>query len=931
MKRFIYSLIGLAISACALAQPNPDDFFISGYVTDPNTGNAVSGNTVCVYSDTSNQNNVVFYQCTTTNSNGYYAINVPNGSVTGPNVTYIVYTWDCQNHYMDTTVINGQGTINSANVNFAACDSNSTYCLADFVWNHGFAGGVFFTYTGSNNATSYHWDFGDGATSALQDPSHTYPNTGGPWVATLTIATASGCSSTAFDTIWSNGSTGNCNASFTYSTTPVGGVAFNYNGTNNPNQTYSWSFGDGSSSSQQNPTHFYNSNGPWIVCLTINDSSGCSSTFCDTVGSNSQPTCSADFTMQIDSSNGVYVVTLQSTSIGTGPISYNWWVDGSQYSGSSVVHTFPNHGIYGICLDITTADSCYSYLCDTLYLNTGSGNNCNANFQYSLSSSGTVQFYSSGNNNWVYSWDFGDNHASTVPNPVHQYNAPGTYMVCLTVGDPATGCSATYCDTITVGSGSGNNCHANFYAVPDSITLPPQTSNSIFFYDNSTGTPSYWHWDFGDNTTSSQQNPVHTYNSPGTYYVCLTIANFGSNCTSTYCDTVVVGNGQTGPCLASFSYSLNPNGGVNFHGYANQNSVQYQWTFGDGSSGTGQNPHHVYSNPGTYTVCLTVYNNNGCQDTYCSQVSYGNNSSGFCIAGEVNAGTPNQRADYALVYLISYDSQTNTLTAIDTAMVDSAGYFAFCQVPGGQYLVKAALTPNSVYYANYMPTYYGNSLFWNHAQYVTASPVYPFITINLIAGNNPGGPGFVGGDVTQGANKTNGPGDPLESVQVLLLDMNDNPVTYAYTNAQGQFEFPNIAYGTYKVHPEVTGINTIPAIVTIDANTPSVSDIHLYQGTAEISTGIAQAITPELNASDIYPNPTADEAFITFELTKPADVNIRIYTATGQLVSDRMAQLGEGVQQVEINTDDLRGGIYFVQFTESEGLFNLNKQMILTK
>lgn len=1095
MKRLVYSLIALAISACAIAQPNPNDFFVSGYVTDPNTGNAVNGQTVCIYADTSNQSNVVFYHCTTTNANGYYSISVPNGSLTGPNVTYIVYTWDCQNHYMDTTVINGQGSIDNATVNFMACDSTSSYCQADFVWNHGFNGGVFFTYTGTTNALSYYWNFGDGTTSTLQDPSHYYPTTGGPWVATLTISTASGCTSTAYDTIWAGVS--NCQASFSYNATPNGVVGFSYNGTNGNNTSYAWDFGDGSTSSVANPTHTYNGIGPWVACVTITTNTGCTSTFCDTVGFNSPPTCHADFTMQVDSSNGVYVVTLQSTSTGTGPLSYNWWVNGAQYSGSSVVHTFANSGDYGICLDITTADSCISYMCDTLFLNTGSGNNCNAYFQYSQNPNGGFQFYTNGNNSWdyiwdfgdnfvsyssspthyynapgtyivcltvvdsatnctatycdsivvyptsnncqanftvqvdssngvyvvtlqststgtspiaynwwvdghqyssssvvhtfanqgnyivcldittadscynsvcdtlflstgsgnncnaqfqynisgsgtvyftsssnnnlIYSWDFGDNTSATVPNPSHQYNAQGTYMVCLTVNDPSSGCSATYCDTITVGSGSGNNCHANFQAAPDSITLPPLTSNTIFFYDLSTGTPSYWHWDFGDGSSSSSQNPVHTYNSPGIYYVCLTIANFGSNCTSSICDTVVVGNGQTGPCQASFSHSLSPNGGVNFHGYANQNAVQYQWTFGDGSSGTGQNVNHVYASPGTYTVCLTVYNNNGCQDTYCAQVSYGNNSSGFCIAGEVNAGTPNQRADAGLVYLISYDSQTNTLTAIDTAIVDSAGYFSFCQVPGGQYLVKAALTPNSVYYSNYLPTYYGNSLFWNYAQYVTASTVYPFITINLIAGNNPGGPGFVGGDVTQGANKTNGPGDPLESVQVMLLDMNDNPITYVYTDAQGQFSFPDIAYGTYKVYPEVTGINTIPAIVTIDGNTQSITDIHLYQGTTEISTGIASAITEELKASDIYPNPTANEAFITFELTKPADVNIRIYTTTGQLVSDQMTQLGEGIQKVEIKTDDLNGGIYFVQFTEIEGLFNLNKQMILTK
>lgn len=930
MKKLIYTLFALVISTLAIAQPNPDDFFISGYVTDPNTGNAVSGHTVCVYADTSNQGNVVFYGCDTTNSNGYYSITVPNGSVTGPNVSYIVYTSDCNNAYLDTTVINGQGSINSAQVDFSVCSSNNL-CQADFSWTYGFAGGVFFNYTGTNNASSYYWDFGDGNTSALQNPSHTYTSNG-PFGVILVITTNGGCSSTAYDSVY-GGVTTNCQASFTYNVTPSGVVAFSYNGTNLGGQSYLWDFGDGSTSTLANPSHFYNGFGPFVACVTMSDTFGCSSTFCDTVFFGNPTTCQANFSLQIDSSNSVYVVTLQDNSTGNGPLTYNWWVDGSNYSTSNVTHTFATPGIYGVCLSITTADSCTSYLCDTLYLGTGgSGNNCNAYFQHSLNPNGSVQFYSSGSNNQSYYWDFGDNSSSSSANPSHQYNGPGTYYVCLTVNDPSSGCSATHCDTVVVGPNT-NNCQANFVAVPDSITLPPLPSNVYFFYDQSSGSPSYWHWDFGDNTTSSQQNPVHTYSSPGIYYVCLTIANLGSNCTSTYCDTVVVGNNQTGPCVASFTHSLNPNGGVYFQGYANQNAVQYQWSFGDGTSGSGQYINHVYSNPGTYTVCLTVFNNSGCQDTYCAQVSYGNNNSGYCMSGNVNAGTPNQPVDYALVYLISYDSQTNMLTAVDTTLADSSGYFSFCQIPAGQYLVKAALTPNSVYYSNYLPTYYGNSLFWDYATEVTVGGfVYPNVTINLIGGNNPGGPGFIGGDVTQGANKTNGPGDPIESVLVMLLDMNDDPIGYTYTNAQGQFSFSNLAYGTYKVYAEVPGLNTIPAVVTIDANTQQIDNIHIFQSTTELSTGIENTLDDTgLMMSDIYPNPSASEAFITIELTRQVDVTVNVYTTTGQLASSELLQLGAGSQQVEINTTGLNDGIYFVQFTESEGMFNVNKRMVLTK
>lgn len=937
MKKLVYSLFAMLLALAAYAQPNPDDLFISGYVTEQNSGQAMNGAQVCVVADSTNSPNFNFYQCVTTNSNGYYSVTIPNGSLTGPNISFYVYTWDCNNSIIDTIVVNAQGSIDShTNVDFQVCQNNTTTCQADFVYNHGFNGGVFFTYTGTpNNPSSYFWDFGDGTTSTQQDPSHYY-NGNGPWVAQLTITTSGGCTSTVMDTVWD--SSGLCQASFTYNTFPSGVVAFSYNGTNQNNQTYQWSFGDGSSSNSPNPTHTYTSSGPYSVCVTITDTTNnCTSTYCDSVVFGNTSSCQANFSVSVDSSlSGLYLITLTDQSVGN-VLSYDWWVDGASYSTQNVTHTYQGQGIIGVCLTIQTADSCTSYLCDTLYLGTGNGNgnNCQASFQYSGNPSGDFQFYgSSGVNSAFYYWDFGDGTTSTQQNPTHTYNGNGTYTVCLTVSDSANQCSSTYCDSVSVGSGNSGGCQAYFQAYPDSSSLPPFTSNVVYFSDLSSGNPSYWSWDFGDNTTSNQQHPIHTYNNPGTYTVCLTIANLGSNCFDTYCTTVTIDTNSTGGCQAYFNSSLSLNGQINFYGYSGQNSAQYVWSFGDGSSGSGQNVTHSYNAPGTYTACLTVYGSSGCTDTYCAQVSYGTNTSGYCISGTVSAGTPNYPADYGLVYLITYNSQTNELTAVDTTTIDSSGFYSFCNVSAGQYLIKAALTPNSVYYSNYLPTYYGNSLFWDYGQYVQVGPnlTYPYAPITLIAGNNPGGPGFVGGDVTQGANKTSGPGDPIESVLVMLLDLNDDPVAYTYTNAQGQFQFADLAYGTYKVHAEVPGLPTYPAIVTVDADNESYSNIHIYQNTSEVTTGVIEyGNDREVRISEIYPNPTNGQAFITFELMEATDVTINVFGSTGQLVSSQTVQLGASSNQVEIATDNLNQGLYFVQFTEVNGQFSFNKQMVVNK
>lgn len=935
MKKLLYSLFAVFLAIGAYAQPNPDDLFISGYVTDESTGQALGGVQVCVLSDSSNIN-FYFYECATTNSNGYYSITVPNGSVTGPNINYYVYTWDCNNAVVDTTVANMQGSVDAIPVDFSICHNNQT-CQADFLYTYGFSGGVFFTYTGSpNTPSSFYWDFGDGSTSTLQDPSHYY-NSQGPWLVQLTITTSSGCTSTVMDTIWGSGNN-LCDASFTYNTTPAGVVGFSYNGTNLNSQTYQWSFGDGSASNLPNPTHTYTGSGPYVVCVTISDSvNNCTSTYCDTVVLNNTSFCQADYVISVDSStSGIYVLTLTDQSVGN-VVSYDWWVDGASYSSQNVVHTYQGQGIIGVCLTIETADSCTSYLCDTVYLGTGNGNNCQANFQYiidSVPSGGNlVSFYgSSGVNGAFYYWDFGDGQTSYSQNPDHIYSSNGVYLVCLTVTDSINQCSSTYCDSVSLGGNGNVNCQANFQAIQDSVNV---FGNVVYFNDLSSGSPSYWSWDFGDNTTSNQQNPTHTYSNPGTYTVCLTIANLGSNCFDTYCAAVVIDTvGSGNNCQANYTYSTNPGGGITFFGSAGTNSAQYLWSFGDGSSGSGQTVTHNFNAPGTYTVCLTVYGPSGCSDTYCGQVSYGTNTSGYCISGTVSAGTPNYPADYGLVYLITYDSQTNLLTAVDTTTLDSAGFYVFCDIPAGEYLIKAALTPNSIYYSNFLPTYYGNSLFWDYAQSVQVGPnlTFPYAPITLIAGNNPGGPGFIGGDVTQGANKTSGPGDPVESVLVMLLDINDDPIAYTYTNAQGEFQFANVAYGTYKVYAEVTGLPTYPAIVTVDANNVSFSNIHIYHNTNEITTGVIELDNNKVvRISEIYPNPTNGDAFINFELMEAAEVTINVFSATGQLVSSETVQLGVNANQVEIDTDNLNRGLYMVKFTEINGQFSFNKQMVITK
>jgi len=217
-------------------------------------------------------------------------------------------------------------------------------------------------------------------------------------------------------------------------------------------------------------------------------------------------------------------------------------------------------GISVTSIYIFTNDLCTYGIHDTLIQSPGSqvyadfeicvdstpGSECQADFYYiddSLANL-TVQFFdqsTSVNPITSWSWSFGDGTGSGEQYPVHTYGSAGTYNVCLTIESEYAGamCTDTYCMDVVVQNGGGNDCFADFYYTIDSVG---GDYTVIHFYDLSTplGSIDSWYWDFGDGNTSTEQNPVHTFNASGEYYVCLTITADSGFCTSTYCELVYV-------------------------------------------------------------------------------------------------------------------------------------------------------------------------------------------------------------------------------------------------------------------------------------------------------------------------------------------------------------------------------------------------------
>lgn len=232
------------------------------------------------------------------------------------------YKWiDCNNGYVYilgetnqtfTALTSGNYTVEitlngcidtSSCINIDICNNNSNYIYTD----NG-NGNYSFTNTSTGNFNQTHWAFGDGNTSTLTNPNHTF-TTNGTYVVVLAIndsTTASPCIDYFIDTVIVIGlsSTTPCVAGYAVYPDTINGGLIVVNSSTGSNLTYNWDFGDGNTSTLQNPSHTYTNSGPFNLCLIVNDGSGCTDMYCDSIGQNGVVfKGAAGFTINVISSN----------------------------------------------------------------------------------------------------------------------------------------------------------------------------------------------------------------------------------------------------------------------------------------------------------------------------------------------------------------------------------------------------------------------------------------------------------------------------------------------------------------------------------------------------------------------------------------------------------------------------------------------------
>ncbi len=549
---------------------------------------------------------------------------------------------NCPQTYDPVCVLTpNDGIIEFINVCFAACEG---YSPSDFV-DCGLACQVYFDFTQDANdyltftfaesdfSTSpiitWAWDFGDGTTGSTANPTHTYDQSG-TYEVTLSIMHENGCSSTysafvnAFDGNPCNcptdydpvcvatpnggiieypnecmaicdGFTPNlfvqcdsttydyCDAMFCYESDIDNALAVSFHDFSFSFSTitgWAWDFGDGATSTEQNPTHTYADYGVYSVSLTITTADGCSSEITMEVWLDDNAPCNCPATYDpvcVETPNGEI---------------FQFW-------------NTCEAECYGFT-DFVVCDSLPQNDCDAIfgYYQDFLSNDLAVNFEdYSYSSSPIT----------AWAWDFGDGTSSTDQNPTHTYTTAGEYTVTLTI--TSDNCTSSFEEVVFVGDFTFPDCQAFFWPFPDSAG----TDLTYQFIDFSLGNPDTWAWDFGDGTTSTAQNPLHTYATAGTYTVSLSIS--GANCQSSFelvldtDDFFVSPNDPTSDNVqALFTPIIDlASNAVYFKNQSTSttNITEITYNFGDGQEATAENVQHTFPAKKAYNVTMHVKNATG--------------------------------------------------------------------------------------------------------------------------------------------------------------------------------------------------------------------------------------------------------------------------------------------------------------------------------
>ncbi|MBN8837905.1 MAG: PKD domain-containing protein [Sphingobacteriia bacterium] len=469
---------------------------------------------------------------------------------------------------------------------------------------------------------TYAWNFGDGSMAQDINPSHTYAAYG-PKTVRLLLTTDHGCTDSASQSVKTN----EVVAAFTLGSVAqqcAAGNRFvftNASHTESPALNYSWSFGDGGSSSATNTSYSFASNGTYTVKLIARVTGmDCTDSTTQTVTVWKMPKANFAVNPASACNNKTFAFKDTANNSGVNILTYAWsFGDGTSASVAEPSHTYTTFGTKTVQLLVVSDKGCKDSVVQTVATNqTVAAFNylsaiaqCLKGNRFLLSNTSFSESAS-----LSYNWNFGDGQISTQLNPDHVYATAGNYTIRLIAKVNGTDCADTIAKAVSV--------YANPQAAINANTIGNCNNRSFRFTSGNNSSDLIYGWNFGDGTGSYEANPSHSYTNFGSNTVTLIVTN-SNGCKDTAVQTITTQQIQASfavnpssiQCVKNNQFSF-----VNTSTASGSNAMLYSWSLGENDQATTVNVNKSFKQAGSYAVRLIAkIPSNGCADTVTRNVT----------------------------------------------------------------------------------------------------------------------------------------------------------------------------------------------------------------------------------------------------------------------------------------------------------------------
>ncbi len=458
------------------------------------------------------------------------------------------------------------------------------------------------------------WDFDDGTTANIQNPAHSFVNSGAYNVMLIATADSSGfgCSDTIIQTVIAP-TLPTVFFNWTPEPTMLGDATDFFGTSGNTIIDWYWDFDDGNFATTQNATHIFPTIGVFDVELTVTDIDGCINSVIHQVTVTNVPELDYTWNYSCEGDPVQFTVLSPPTDI-PAVVSFTWdFGDGGVSTDMDPIHVYVAAMTYNVSLTIVDTMGATNTVVKPITVNplptalfSIDPQRCSNNpVQFNDLSFTTTGFITE----WY--WDFGDGNNTTVtfpnnPDVTHIYANTGTYNVTLTITN-SDSCSNTTTNPVIVEPSPT----AMFDSESGCASGPVSFSDESI--ENGGGTIVSWNWNFDDpasgpDNTSTLPNPVHMFSAAGDYDVELIVTNV-NGCSDTTINTITVADEPE----VDFTYSEVCLGSeTEFETVTTADVLSWAWSFGDGGSSNLENPTYTYDATGDYDVTLVITTTDGC-------------------------------------------------------------------------------------------------------------------------------------------------------------------------------------------------------------------------------------------------------------------------------------------------------------------------------